>query len=245
MMGRMLDVDQFDTVTAQPTTKSRGILYNRASKGALGVRRGTANVESVRVGPNMWINNADGGKRVKFDPKDLREPLNKLTKTKATRVGRAAGGTSKKGALIERPKNTVRNPKADATKAKPAQVKARKAQEAKAKQEKLAALHARLRDNARASNRANGIDPRPGTDVRSREGVIKTKTRSKVSNEQRQRVRRETEDANTNANISRPRTAAEERAVRRFLSQDADTRDRGGRRTWNGTKENLRIKRRR
>ena len=248
MMGRMLDVDQFDTVTAQPTTKSRGILYNRASNGALGVRRGNANVESVRVGPNMWINTADGGKRVKFDPKDLREPLNKLTKTKATRVGRAAGGTSKKAALITgAPKNVIRDTVADRrdTKARVRQGQARREAEAKAKQEKLAALHARLRDNARASNRANGINPRPGTDVRSRQGVVKTKTRSKVSNDQRQRVRRATEDANVNANMSRPRTAAEERAVQRFLSQDADTRDRGGRRTWNGTKETLRIKRKR
>ena len=237
MMGRMLDVDQFDTVSAAPTTKSRGILYNRSSKGALGTRRGEGNVESVRVGPNMWINKEDGGKRVKFDPNSLKEPLTKQTKTQATRVGKAAGGTSKKPALIERPKNTVRNPKANDTKTRSAAA-IRKRQEANLAKARAAKAEKAARRAARTPN---------SDTIRERQGVVRTTQRSRVSRDQRERTRASTAEQNWDNGVTRPRTQAEQAAIQRFTDQRAGGRevDRGGRRTWNGSNETRRLRIRR
>jgi hypothetical protein len=238
MMGRMLDINQFDTVTASPTTQSRGILYNRASKGALSTRRGDRNARSTRVGPNMWINHEDGNKRVKFDPKSLTEALTKQTKTQATRVGRAAGGTSKKPALIERPKNTIRNPKAQATKAKPGTA-ARK--RAKVRQISEARSWVAQQERRRARREAN---PPNGNTIRERQGVVRSNRRSRVSAAQRAFERSASLEANWNALFTRVRTAAEEAAARRFINQRVGGRevDRGGRRTWNGTHETRRLR---
>jgi hypothetical protein len=238
MMGRMLDINQFDTATASPTTQSRGILYNRASKGALSTRRGDRNARSTRVGPNMWINHEDGNKRVKFDPKSLTEALTKQTKTQATRVGRAVGGTSKKPALIERPKNTIRNPKAQATKAKPGTA-ARK--RAKVRQISEARSWVAQQERRRARREAN---PPNGNTIRERQGVVRSNRRSRVSAAQRAFERSASIEANWNALFTRVRTAAEQAAARRFINQRVGGRevDRGGRRTWNGTHETRRLR---
>lgn len=234
MMGRMLDVNRGDSVTASPTTKSRGILYNRSSKGALGTRRGEGTVESVRAGPNMWINKEDGGKRVKFDPNSLKEPLTKQTKTQATRVGRAAGGTSKKPALIERPKNTVRNPKAKDTKTRSAAA-IRKRQEANLAKARAAKAEKAARRAARTPN---------SNTIRERQGVVRTTQRSRVSRDQRERTRASTADQHWDNGMTRPRDQA---AIQRFTDQRAGGRevDRGGRRTWNGSNETRRLRIRR
>jgi hypothetical protein len=106
MMGKLLDVPVGEKITAEPTTNSRGSLYYRASKKALGQPHGHY-VDSARTGTDTW-DNLITGKKVKFDPKSLREALQKIASSKATRVGRRAGGTSKTQARISPAKGQVR-----------------------------------------------------------------------------------------------------------------------------------------
>ena len=222
-MGRLLNINPHEQIVATPTTGSRGALYGRATKGALAADKQSGRILSTRVGPDMWINNMRDGKRVKFNPNDLREPLKKLAASKATRVGRAAGGTSKKPALITgAPKNVIRDSKADraATKAKPGTAARKKAE-------------------AKANRTPNG------NTIRERQGVVRSNQRSRVSADQRQRTRLSTVDENWDRSQNRQRTPAEQAAVRRFTNQDPNTRDRGGRRTWNGRHETRRLRIRR
>jgi hypothetical protein len=139
MMGKLLNIDNGGMITATPTTGSRGTMYARATKRAIGTPHGQR-VASTRVSDDRWINHADGNKSVQFNPSSLKEALQKIASSKATRVGRRAGGTSKTQARIGRmdgqtPNNAARRAKEAAKKAKAANAK--KAKLAKANPSKL------------------------------------------------------------------------------------------------------------
>jgi hypothetical protein len=93
MMGQFLRrVGVGDTAQASPTTPARGRLYNSSTNGALSGRRG-GRVDSTRLPGNRWDNH-NSGEEVVFDPQDLRAPLKAMAESKATLVGRRAGGNS-------------------------------------------------------------------------------------------------------------------------------------------------------
>ena len=94
-MGRLLDIKPGQSITASPTTRSRAVLYSRSTSGALTGNPRTGQIDSTRQANNVWRNNERPGQTKTFDPNKLREPLNKLTQSKATLVGRKAGGNSK------------------------------------------------------------------------------------------------------------------------------------------------------
>ena len=101
LVGRSLDeAEPGDIVKASPTTRSRGALYQRATKGALRTRpvnpadpKGYQDIAAKRQMGNYWVD-MKTGERTRFNPKDLEKGLEKLSESKATLVGRRAGGTS-------------------------------------------------------------------------------------------------------------------------------------------------------
>ena len=101
-MGQLMDEVKYkDTIEAQPIESESGRnprarMYDRLTKGALKSqkRQLTKNysmdeINAVRGEGNDWINPANKGKVVKFDPKELKKPLIEAAKGKI--ISRLAG----------------------------------------------------------------------------------------------------------------------------------------------------------